>query len=603
MDANLIYIKTPAGEEAVRQRTRVVQRNTRMVLILVDGNSTVGELCQKTGNEQLVESALLDLERDGLIVPKLDQDSVWEQSKKIAEEIREAAVKRLAKEMPKEVPKDAPILPAQAPVMAPEPFSVAPVSIAPFSTFGGQAPSSMAPFSTFGGPPSVAPVEAASPPPAPVEEKKAGLLSRLFKREPQDDEGIGPIRKGRRGPFISLPLAIAIAVVGVLALAVLLFLLYPYDSHRARIEEMLTRATGHPVRVGAVHAELLPKPGIVISRVGDDAAPLQVARVRLIPELFSLLGSRPVFSSVEVEGARVSERALGVLPKAATEAFSGNAGFMIRSLQFSALQADLLGLSVAGLNAELRPDDKGALGPLVFHTTDRSFKATLSAASGRPVADIEAIAWQAADSRFRFDSLQAQLSWDERQLTVGALDARIFDGSIIGALTLDRAGGQPGIAGDLTIRHMNLQRLSDALGYGKQYEGELAGALRISGRAADWSALPANVTGEGTFGLIRGSLGGMDLVEAVRRGKTPVRGGNTRYEQLNGSLRLTPDAIVFSDLVLTSGLLRATGSLEVSHESRVAGRLDVEMRGTANVVRMPVTVSGSLKDPVLQGGR
>jgi hypothetical protein len=293
-----------------------------------------------------------------------------------------------------------------------------------------------------------------------------------------------------------------------------------------------------------------------------------------------------------------------VLPKAVGEAFGGGSGAMIRSLQFSGLSVDLLGLTVDGLNADLRPDDKGALGPLVFHTADRSFKATLGAPSGRAVADVEAIAWQpAGDSRFRFDSLQAQLTWDGRQVVVGGLDARIFDGSILGALTLDREGGQPGIAGDLTVRHMNLQRLSDALGYGKQYEGELAGALRMRGRSSDWSTLLASVAGEGSFGLVRGALGGMDLVEAVRRGKSPVRGGNTRYEQLNGNLRLTPDAVFFSDLVLASGLLRATGALEVSHEARLAGRLDVEMRGSANVVRMPVAVSGTLKDPVLQGGR
>jgi hypothetical protein len=248
MDANLIYIKTPAGEEAVRQRTRVVQRNTRMVLILVDGNSTVGELCQKTGNVQLVESALQDLERDGLIAPKLDQDSVWEQSKKIAEEIKAAAVNRLAKEMPKE----APILPPQAAAAVPEPFSVAPVSIAPFSTFGGQGPNSMAPFSTFGGPPSVAP--AAPSAPTPVEEKKAGLFAGLLKRKSADDDAIAPIRKGRSGPFISLPLAIAIGVVGLFVLAVLVFLLYPYDSHRPRIEETLSSLAGCRGPCGTVAA-------------------------------------------------------------------------------------------------------------------------------------------------------------------------------------------------------------------------------------------------------------------------------------------------------------------------------------------------------------
>lgn len=69
MDENLVYSKTSAGEEAVRQRTRVVQRNLRMVLILVDGKTTAGELALKVGNPQLVEQSLRELEEDGFIAP------------------------------------------------------------------------------------------------------------------------------------------------------------------------------------------------------------------------------------------------------------------------------------------------------------------------------------------------------------------------------------------------------------------------------------------------------------------------------------------------------------------------------------------------------
>ena len=76
----------------MRQRTRVVQRNMRMVLILVDGNATVADLSAKTGNVQLVENALHELEQSGFIELRVEQDSVWEQSKKVAAEIKAAAI-------------------------------------------------------------------------------------------------------------------------------------------------------------------------------------------------------------------------------------------------------------------------------------------------------------------------------------------------------------------------------------------------------------------------------------------------------------------------------------------------------------------------------
>ena len=74
MDSNLIYAKTASGEEAMKKRTRVMQRNVRMVLILVDGKSTVADLCLKTGNPQLTEYALGELERGGFVEPRIVQD-------------------------------------------------------------------------------------------------------------------------------------------------------------------------------------------------------------------------------------------------------------------------------------------------------------------------------------------------------------------------------------------------------------------------------------------------------------------------------------------------------------------------------------------------
>src|SRR5574343_137879 len=81
MDANLVYAKTPTGDEAVRQSTRVVQRNLRMVLVQVDGKMSVEELSAKIGNPRLVQAALRELEEGGYIAPTLEAVSVWEESR------------------------------------------------------------------------------------------------------------------------------------------------------------------------------------------------------------------------------------------------------------------------------------------------------------------------------------------------------------------------------------------------------------------------------------------------------------------------------------------------------------------------------------------
>ena len=607
MDANLIYEKTMAGEEAVRQRTRVVQRNTRMVLILVDGKSTVGDLCTKTGNAQLVESALQDLERDGLIAPQLEQDSVWEQSKKLAEEIKAAAVSRLAREEQQPATPKVPPPPEVAPVsVVPPPFSMA-----PHSAFPGQLPTPKEPFSTFsafstfGDVPAAKP-RAATPPP---EEKKAegfaARLAGLFSRKSgADDLSIKPIRRGGSGFKLSLPAAITYGVLGLFALLVIVFAFYPYDRHRPQIEAAMTRLAGQPIHVGDIRAVFTPKPSIVLEGVrGDEGSGIQITRIRLVPEIFSLIGSQPVFSTVEIESAKLQAKALSAVPKVIGDAMATSAPATIRSLVFSQLEANVLGLTVGDLKADIRPDSSGKIGPIAFQSTDHALKIVLQSQAGGFVADFEAYGWRpSAESRYPFDSLQGQAVWDGRSLSIRSLDARIFDGAVLGVLLLDM-GQQPTIAGDISVKHMNLQRLGNAFGYGNQFQGELAGNLKFSGSAPTWEGVLAGATGDGEVVLQRGSLGGFDLVEAVRRGKGAVRGGTTRYEQLNARLTVLPESIRLSELALVSGVLRSGGYLEFSRDGKLGGRFDVEMRGTANVVRMPVAASGPLKDPVLQGTR
>jgi hypothetical protein len=102
----------------------------------------------------------------------------------------------------------------------------------------------------------------------------------------------------------------------------------------------------------------------------------------------------------------------------------------------------------------------------------------------------------------------------------------------------------------------------------------------------------------------RGTVHGFDLVEAARSSdRGPTRGGATRFEQFSGTLRLEQGAYRLTSLRLTSGLLKATGVANISKGSQINGVLEVEMRGTAALVKVPLTVSGTTQDPLLQPGR
>lgn len=586
MDANLIYRKTPAGEAAVRQRTRVVQRNMRMVLILVDGRSTVADLCEKAGNPQLVDTALQELERDGLIAPLSNEPEAVapvEPDRAAAVEIRAAAVQRL-------VPGEPASVPASGVRTVPEPFSIGPASVLPAPAFpSGFGPSSLAPPS-----PKLAAERAARP-------DLAGQSGR-----PDDGEPIGPMRRGGgRRLYLSRPLLLAIATAVLVILPGLVFLVFPYDRYRPAVEGELGRLLGQSVHVRQIGASLSPRPAIVLEGVAvGDGEGVRAARIRLLPEWLSLLGARPAFASVEIEAASIDGAAVGLLPKALAGALRPDAPAAVRSVVFSRLQLSLPGLLLADLQGESQPDEAGAAPALALHNPDRSLRLLMRSAGTGVAVDFEGYGWQPLpDSPYRFDSLQGRLAWDGRSLQIGSLDARIFDGAVQGALQVERLPSWR-LSGQFEVKHMGLRRLTAALGYPEQFDGELAGTFGLSATADDWRGLLKTLVASGEFAMQRGSLGGFDLVEAVRRaGKGTVAGGATRYERLAGRFGMTFESLRLSEIALSSGALHAGGALEIAQGGKLSGRLDVEMRGSAAVVRMPVALGATLRSPVLRGGR
>lgn len=62
-----VYERTPAGDDALSQPLRLLQRNLRLLLALVDGRNTVDSLSHQFGDAALVADALRQLESLGLV--------------------------------------------------------------------------------------------------------------------------------------------------------------------------------------------------------------------------------------------------------------------------------------------------------------------------------------------------------------------------------------------------------------------------------------------------------------------------------------------------------------------------------------------------------
>jgi len=167
-----------------------------------------------------------------------------------------------------------------------------------------------------------------------------------------------------------------------------------------------------------------------------------------------------------------------------------------------------------------------------------------------------------------------------------------------------RANQPLSIAGDLSFKRVNATRLGEAIGLGQQFSGETSGEVHFSTKGDAWASVFSAINAEGDFAMQRGSIRGIDLAEAARNvSRNPVQGGATPFENLSGTIKLTPSRYQFAGLVLNSGMMQSTGFVEVSSELMVSGMMELRMRGTANQTRVPISISGPLKSPVVQIGR
>jgi hypothetical protein len=615
MDPNLIYAKTASGEEAMRQRTRVVQRNMRMVLILVDGNATVADLSAKTGNIQLVESALHELEQSGFIELRVEQDSVWEQSKKVAAEIKAAAIGYTA-QRPVSTHRDevVHIAPSISPVsIFPRPqvaesmlsqFSIAPVhstslsANSAISIFGADGPAT----------PLQAPLHQDGVKPAPwLERLKTAFAAR--QKSPVDDGlAIKPIRRGGDGYYIGWPIKFVFAALGLLAAIFLTALLFPYGSYLPEVEAALTQVSGQPAKIGEMRASFYPKPGLILNnvRLGNAAtgSEISIMEVRLVPLPSTVMAPRKVFSEAVLTGVTLPAEALAGLVGIFESAAQPSAKASVRNVILEKTDISFRGLGFSELNGEVKLTPDGRFQMLSMHSPNRSVQIEAKPSAKGIDINLEAYAWRPSPaSLLLVDSATVQGNLDGGELTLRKLNMRVFDGLVDGVAIL-RSEKQPEITGQLSFERINAKRLGEFVGIGPQFEGEMAGKMMLSATADAWPDIFSATNANGEFSMRRGGLGAIDLTEAARRASTtPIQGGSTRFEQLSGVFSFAPSGYRFSNLVLTSGLMQSFGQVDINRDLQLNGRIEVQMSGTVNKLRMPLLISGPLKTPSLQAAK
>ncbi len=584
MNDATIFDKTAAGDEAIREKTRLVQRNLRLVLVLVNGIADVASLKHSLGDPAMVESALAELERLGLI------------------ESEEACAKRLAQQEQTAtrvvaVPDEQPLVEAQT-VFDEElatQVRLTPV-VVPRSDDDTPRSSPLAAIPNW--------IEGLRKSRARAQEE--ALYERAYGSEAMDRELVDPVSidpsmapplpttRPRINPGSLIKGGLLVLVIGLVAAVAF----YPYDNYRPEFEQRLAAITNDSVKIGALRVAFMP-PAVVLENVTlGNPVYAEAAAIRLLPDAsFPFAGAN--FRKAEIDGLRMQEAILPRLSQWFAPSAMGEA--RIGEISFEHASLTVAGHALTDLAGKAEPSN--GVGRVVVQAAGGKLVAEISPTPAGVSVNATAQSWR-VPFRPGFECTRMDIHGD---LSPGRFDIRdmgimFYDGTLSGSGGLAWTGSSARVDLKAEFQHLASSRLLSGIGATPLVDGEASGQLSVQGRAAAVDLLDRVAHLDSTFKVLHGTLR-LDLVEAMRS-KSAIRGGQMRFEEFAGNIGADAERIRLGNLRLSSGFLRGNGQATINRANgTMAGAVRLEMRSGAEGTQTTLSLDGTVDAPVLRATR
>ena len=344
------------------------------------------------------------------------------------------------------------------------------------------------------------------------------------------------------------------------------------DDFRGRAEQVATDAVGVPVHFGRIRLDLLPLPGLALEEVRVQTQPVGgIGRLEVRAVLGALLQGRLELASLSIHAADFSQ-----------------AGW-----------EDLL-----ARRSKAPPAPQGTKAALPWPRMVRVEGLTWRPLAGAPIM-LDARANLAPDGLP--DTLEAQvrggllqgldLALTRKQLT-WVVRAAYAGGTVQGPVTLDQL---PAVGTGLTL---NGRLVTEGLDVGvvsqRRLTGRLSATTTLGLRTGGPGPLLAALQTQSQFTVRSAVVHGVDLARAVRTVGLS-RGGETRLDTLAGQVNTRGRVVQLSNLVASSGLLTASGEVNLLANQALRGRVLVHLGPAAvgQAMGVPLVVAGTLEDPQL----
>jgi hypothetical protein len=381
-------------------------------------------------------------------------------------------------------------------------------------------------------------------------------------------------RMKRIAKWLAVGAGVVLLLLGGVALALRHWL--ATDDFRVRVQQQVSAALGVPVELGRITIDVWPLPAVALDNVQvRSRPPLTLERIEARPSWEPLLHGRLQVATLVVRNAVLPEQAITAIAAA-----------------FHKKQASAPAAAASATSAGGTPLPQRALLQHVTWVPAKGSRSTIDAQFQLDPDGLPANAkFEVREGRWQGARATLQRAGDDWNL-----HADIGGGTVNGKTHWQAAAkGASLLQGQLETANVEVSALT-------------APSRTLTGRIEAHTTFRADIPAGGSvadamhtqtrFTVRNAVVHGIDLAQAVKTIGLS-RGGQTTLDTLAGQVTTQGRNVQLHNLVATSGMLSATGNVNMTPDRRLDGRVSVALAAgsVGGALGVPLSVGGTLDAP------
>ena len=395
----------------------------------------------------------------------------------------------------------------------------------------------------------------------------------------------------------------------LLVIAVVLVQMVPLGAVNVRLEKALTAWSHDDVSSGGLRVGLFPRPHVKLGQIAfGKALDAKASSGKIYMDMTALFGDRFVIDLLELEDVTITAEALGRAARW-SDPEGRSKSIEINNISLKNVKLEINNINLEVFDADLKLNAAGIITSAALRTRGNKWSLDITpAAKDAASAGDFTIDFNARELispigvPVLLNSISAKGTLGNQQMTFPEVTAKFLEGGATGSLNIDWKQGI-NVSGNFNANKLKLDQVTELFTRGVGLGGRMDGEFSLVALAGSVGSVLDRPKIQGNFAVKDGSIGNADLVQVMRSPESGGRGGQSKFNDLTGQLKVADGVIRYERLKLAGGVLLANGNISVVYATgALSGSVGAEIRSNVAQDRAIFSVSGNVARPVLKRG-